>query len=152
MFHVVKNDPIPFSVMSLTNCCSFYLRVSARSAIKNISHINVSMKTAIVCCYCQIIWQHKSNKNKTKTKHNMCWTPLCATKHTQCTKAPHTHSRSPIRTRCISCNNGENIGLISIFCGRPYRNSLIDNAELTNKTFGHSQFDSTIIVFFMFAS
>ena len=25
---------------------------------------------------------------------------------------------------------------------------MIDNAELTNKTFAHSQFDSTIIVFF----
>ena len=29
-------------------------------------------------------WQHrirKTKKNKTKTQHNMCWTPLCANKH-----------------------------------------------------------------------
>ena len=29
-------------------------------------------------------WQHrvhKTKKNKTKTHHNMCWTPLCANKH-----------------------------------------------------------------------
>jgi hypothetical protein len=24
---------------------------------------------------------HKTKKNKTKTQHNMCWTPLCASKH-----------------------------------------------------------------------
>ena len=23
----------------------------------------------------------KKKKNKTKTQHNMCWTPLCANKH-----------------------------------------------------------------------
>jgi len=23
---------------------------------------------------------HKTKKNKTKTQHNMCWTPLCASK------------------------------------------------------------------------
>ena len=70
MFHAVKNDPIPFSVMSLANCCSFYLRVRARSAITTISHINLSIKTAIVCSYCQWNWQHMSKKNKTKTKQN----------------------------------------------------------------------------------
>jgi hypothetical protein len=37
---------------------------------------------------------------------------------------------------------------MSICCGLPYRNSLIDNAELINKIFAHSPFDSTIIVFF----
>jgi len=29
-------------------------------------------------------WQHrvvKTKKNKTKTQHNMCWTPLYANKH-----------------------------------------------------------------------
>jgi len=29
-------------------------------------------------------WQHRVHstmKNKTKTQHNMCWTPLCANKH-----------------------------------------------------------------------
>ena len=29
-------------------------------------------------------WQHriyKAKTNKTKTQHNMCWTPLCANKH-----------------------------------------------------------------------
>jgi hypothetical protein len=29
-------------------------------------------------------WQHrvhKTKKNKTKTQHNMCWTPLCTNKH-----------------------------------------------------------------------
>jgi len=24
---------------------------------------------------------HKTKKNKRKTQHNMCWTPLCANKH-----------------------------------------------------------------------
>jgi len=31
-------------------------------------------------------WQHsahKQKKNKAKTQHNMCWTPLCANKHKQ---------------------------------------------------------------------
>ena len=31
-------------------------------------------------------WQHrvhKTKKNKTKTQHNMCWTPLYANKHKQ---------------------------------------------------------------------
>jgi len=29
-------------------------------------------------------WQHmvhKTKKTKTKTQHNICWTPLCANKH-----------------------------------------------------------------------
>ena len=71
MFHAVKNDPIPFSVMS-----RFILRVRARSAITTISHINLSIKTAIVCSYCRINWQYKTNKDKTNKKHNMCWTSL----------------------------------------------------------------------------
>jgi len=25
--------------------------------------------------------EHKTKKNKTKTQHNMCWTPLCTNKH-----------------------------------------------------------------------
>ena len=32
----------------------------------------------------KINWQqmvHKMKKNKTKTQHNMCWTPLCINKH-----------------------------------------------------------------------
>ena len=89
MFHAVKNDPIPFSVLPLANCCSFYLRVRARSAITTISHINLFIKSAIVCSYCQRNWQHKTMKNKTKTKHNMCWTPLCAIKYKQCNKTWH---------------------------------------------------------------
>jgi len=31
-------------------------------------------------------WQHrihKTSKSKTKTQHNMCWTPVCAKKHKQ---------------------------------------------------------------------
>ena len=29
------------------------------------------------------VWytKQKTKKNKTKTQHNMCWTPLCANKH-----------------------------------------------------------------------
>jgi hypothetical protein len=86
MFHAVKYDPIPFSVLSLADCCSFYHRVRARSVIATISHINLFMKTAIVCSYFQRNWQYKTKKNKTKTKHNMCWTPLWAIKHKQCNK------------------------------------------------------------------
>ena len=86
MLHAVKNDPIPFSVMSLANCCSFYLRVRARSAITTISHINLFLKTAIICSFCQRNWQYITKKNKTKTKHNRWWTPLWAIKHKQCNK------------------------------------------------------------------
>jgi hypothetical protein len=63
MFHAVKNDPIPFSVMS-----RFILRVRVRSAITTISHINLSIKTSMVCSYCQINWQYKTNKDKTNKK------------------------------------------------------------------------------------
>ena len=107
MFHAVKYDPIPFSVMSLANCSSFYLRVRTRSAIKNISHINLSMKTAIVCSYCQWNWQHMSKKNKTKTKHNMCCTPPCAIKHKQRNKKWDLYKQLEIKTNqiCFCCGH-----------------------------------------------
>ena len=58
---------------------SFYLKINVREYRRS----NKKKWTI------QRHWQHRVHKtktNKAKTQHNMCWTPLCASKHTNSIK------------------------------------------------------------------